>query len=324
MTTVWWYGNKHGDFWRLQSPRMSDVAFAYEPQAVRPRTHEPRILVAVPVYNEAHYLPLVLPKIIGRAGDVLVVNDGSSDGTAEALARFAGVAVIAHASNLGYGKSLIDAFQYAEEHGYEWVVTMDCDAQHDPRALHRFFELCRQDAADIISGSRYLDADTRQDCAPEDRRAINHLLTTLLNTVLGLKLTDSFCGYRAHRTSAVRSLKLTEPGYAFPMQFWPRAAARGLSVMEVPVRRIYKDASRHFGGELDDPDRRLRHYLECLTKELQCICREPHAGELLSERLAESAELAAESPPLRRRRCRCRRGTGKEQPTWSVESPAKR
>lgn len=243
--------------------------------AVSPRHEQPaaspsaRILVAVPVYNEAEYLPVVLPKIIGRAGDVLVINDGSTDTTAEALARYAGVAVITHPSNLGYGQSLIDAYNYADKHGYDWVVTMDCDAQHDPRALSRFFERCQQGDADIVSGSRYLTLDQENDPPPEDRFAINRMITTLVNGSLGLQLTDTFCGYKAHRVSRMLELGLDEVGYAFPMQLWPRAVAAGLKITEVPVRRIYKDASRHFGGQLDIPDTRLRHYLEVFSRELR-------------------------------------------------------
>ncbi len=99
------------------------------------------------------------------------------------------------------------------------------------------------------------------DAPPADRRRINMLLTDVVNRNLGLDLTDTFCGYKAHRVEAVRRLKLTEPGYAFPMQFWVLCARAGLAIRELPVDLIYNDPNRHFGGQLDNPDLRLRHYL---------------------------------------------------------------
>src|SRR5207237_2974645 len=114
-----------------------------------------------------------------------------------------------------------------------------------------------------------------------DRRAINARITDLINQTLGMrlgvKLTDAFCGYKAHRIASMRRLKLDETGYAFPMQLWPQVAAAGLRLIELPVRRIYNDPTRHFGGQLDDADNRLRHYLEVFHAELRRagLCEAP-------------------------------------------------
>ena len=94
-----------------------------------------RLLIAIPVYNERKYVERVLNQIRSFHPDLLVVDDGSTDGTSEVLASLAekGVTrVIRHETNRGYGQSLIDAFSYADEHGYDWVITMDCDEQHEP------------------------------------------------------------------------------------------------------------------------------------------------------------------------------------------------
>jgi hypothetical protein len=106
------------------------------------------------------------------------------------------------------------------------------------------------------------------DLPPGDRQAINRRITALVNDVLGLELTDAFCGFKAHRLSAMRRLHLDVAGYAFPMQLWPQAVKAGLRITEIPVRLIYNDPTRHFGGALDDPDQRLRHYLEVFHDEL--------------------------------------------------------
>ena len=103
-----------------------------------------------------------------------------------------------------------------------------------------------------------------------------------------MKLTDSFCGFKAHRVAAVRRLRLDEPGYAFPLQFWVQCARAGLRIKEIPVRRIYLDTRREFGGTLDDPAARLQHYLEVLLRE-----RRPGTADRPARRAAAT------------RRCQC-------------------
>lgn len=227
-----------------------------------------RLLIAIPVFNEEKYLAGVLAKVRRYHDQVLVIDDGSTDRTPQILADAAGVATIRHPGNLGYGRSLIDAFQYADRHGYDWVITMDCDEQHEPEMIPEFVRHIRQDRWDLISGSRYLVSHSHDDLPPTDRRRINATITEMVNSLLGLGITDAFCGYKAHRVAPTVALDLDESGYAFPLQLWPRVARAGLRVKELPVRLIYNDPNRHFGGALDDADNRLRHYLDVLNAEL--------------------------------------------------------
>lgn len=228
-----------------------------------------RHLVAIPVYNEARYLPRVLAAVRRYAPDVLVVNDGSTDDTSQLLAREPEILTLAHPENRGYGQSLIDSFAFAAERGYDWVITMDCDEQHEPSMIPAFLDDAASDSVDIISGSRYLAEFPGDDDPPVDRRRINVTINDLLEQLLGLRLTDSFCGFKAHRVAAMRQLRLDEPGYAFPLQFWVQCVRAGLRIREVPVRRLYRDRSREFGGTLDDPQARLQHYLDVLLAELR-------------------------------------------------------
>ncbi len=247
-----------------------------------------RILIAIPVYNEAAHVDRVLREVQSYHGDILVVDDGSTDGTADLLQQRHDIHLIRHRDNEGYGQSLIDAFAYADAHGYDWVITMDCDEQHEPRHIPAFIAAIEDDQADIVSGSRYLDEALSGDAAPTDRRRINMQLTELINQTLHLGLTDSFCGFKAHRVSAMRRLRLDETGYAFPMQLWPRVALEGLRVIEIPVRRIYNDPNRVFGGQLDDPDRRLRHYLGVFHRELAPLAaRTGDTGDRLTDQSAD-------------------------------------
>lgn len=227
-----------------------------------------KTLVAIPVFNEERYLRRVLSEVSRFARDVLVIDDGSTDATPVLLRESQPLAVIRHSTNMGYGRSLIDAFSFAAERGYDWVITMDCDDQHEPARIPDFLAAARRGNADIVSGSRYLTTFDANDRPPADRRRINATITWILNTTLGLGLTDAFCGFKAHRVSSMARMQLDVPGYAFPLQFWVQAAALGLRVAELPVRLIYQDQNRHFGGMLDDADVRLRHYLDVFDHEL--------------------------------------------------------
>ena len=230
-----------------------------------------RLLIAIPVFNEQKYLGRVLDKVRQFHPDILVVDDGSTDDTPNILAGRGDVAVIRHQANLGYGRSLIDAFDYARRMGFEWVITMDCDEQHEPEMIPEFVKHIESDRWDVISGSRYLEPRGTDDLPPEDRRSINAKLTRLLNDLFKLDISDAFCGYKAHRVASMANLTLTETGYAFPMQFWPEVWHHKLRLCEIPVRLIYNDPTRHFGGKLDDADERLRHYLDVLGEEMKRI-----------------------------------------------------
>ena len=232
-----------------------------------------RLLIAIPVFNERKYVQDVLAKVQQFHDEILLIDDGSTDGTGDYLATRAGragrsdIQLIRHPENRGYGQSLIDAFKYADVREYDWVITMDCDEQHEPERIPNFIREIGTDKWDLISGSRYLEQRADDDLPPSDRRSINATITQILNDLYNLGLTDAFCGFKAHRVSATRKLKLDIPGYAFPMQLWPQVAHHKLRLTEIPVRLIYNDPTRHFGGMLDDADHRLRHYLSVLRAE---------------------------------------------------------
>ncbi|TWU49525.1 glycosyltransferase family 2 protein [Rubripirellula reticaptiva] len=221
-----------------------------------------RWLAALPVYNEVQYVAGVLDEVVRYASDVLVVNDGSSDGTAAVLDSRSDVHVIHHPENRGYGAALMTAFAYAIAEGYEGLVTLDCDGQHQPKRIPEFIAAASD--ADIVSGSRYLKVYEGDDAPPEERLFINRRITRELNQRLGFNLTDAFCGFKAYRTSALSQLEITDEGYAMPLQLWVEAAAADLRVIEIPVPLIYLDLERSFGGSLDHAETRLRYYHQVL------------------------------------------------------------
>lgn len=222
-----------------------------------------RWLTAVPVYNEAKHLVDVLREARRTSPELLVVNDGSTDGTGDLLAAERDLAVVTHPQNRGYGAALISAFGYAVCHGYDVLVTMDCDGQHEPSRIPVLLEAIHD--ADIVSGSRYL-RDFRQNTpVPEERQRINRTITSEINARYGLNITDAFCGFKAYRREALAGLRITETGWGMPLQLWVQSARLGLRVKEVGVPRVYLDPTRAFGGVMDDAEERLAYYRRVLN-----------------------------------------------------------
>ena len=224
------------------------------------------ILIAIPVYNEAGYVDDILTAVSKYSSDILVVNDGSDDGTDKLLEKYTSIKIITHKTNQGYGQSLIDAFEFAKLQGYDWIITMDCDHQHQPLCIPQFFKAIAENNADIISGSRYLvSADLEN--IPADRLRINRSITELLRLALTLEITDAFCGFKAYKVESLKKLKLTEKGYALPLQLWIQAAAAGLKIRETAVPLIYHDQKRKFAGLLESPKFRMMYYIDVIERE---------------------------------------------------------
>ena len=241
----------------------------------------PRYLTALPVYNEAAHVLGVIDEVRKVTDHILMVDDGSTDGTSgllsgiitvanappEAVAAgpaVAGVRVVRHPENRGYGAALATAFREALDGGWDGLVTIDCDGQHQPLLIPEFVD--RAARCDIVSGSRYLRRFPGDSEPPAARRRINAEITAEINRRFGLSLTDAFCGFKAYTRRALERLRVTETGYAMPLEVWVQAAAAGLVIEEVPVPLLYLDLARSFGGALDDAATRLAYYRGVLDR----------------------------------------------------------
>lgn len=224
--------------------------------------------VLLPVYNESLTVGGVLDAVRRYfSGEVIVVDDGSTDETPMVLAARNDVCVLHLDRNCGYGCALKCGFRLAADLGVTRLVTMDCDGQHEPAHIPQFLSAL-DGGVDIVSGSRYLPSSESIGEAPPQRQEVNRRITEVLNRVTGWGLTDAFCGFKAYGMESLARMALGEPGYAMPLEVWAEAHRLGLKVTEIPVERIYCDHDRSFGPALDDADARYAYYMRVWERAL--------------------------------------------------------
>ena len=192
------------------------------------------VLVCIPAYEEAESLPAVLAEIpsevAGMRTHVLVIDDGSRDGTA-AIARAHGAHVVSHPVNSGQGAALQTGYLVAERLGVDVVVTLDADGQHDPTQMIRLVEPIVRDEADFVVGSRRMGEGESESRA---RDAGITLYTRLINQLGGTQVSDIANGYRAIRASRLAAIAFTEDQFHNP-ELLLGAVRAGLRVLDVPV-----------------------------------------------------------------------------------------
>lgn len=194
-----------------------------------------KLLVAVPALNEAAALGRVLETLatVQPMRDVVVVDDGSSDATAQ-IARAAGANVISHAINLGVGAAMGTAFQYAARRGYDAVVQFDGDGQHEPRYIAELVAALGD--ADIVIGSRYAAGGTYKSSAA--RRGVQRFIAGVVSLYARTKLTDATSGFRIAGPRAVEVFARHYPveWLGDTVESIVLATRQGLRVREIPVQ----------------------------------------------------------------------------------------
>jgi glycosyltransferase involved in cell wall biosynthesis len=194
------------------------------------------IAVVIPAYNAASTVGPVAREAIRHAPRVVVVDDGSSDGTGR-VAASAGAEVLTHARNLGKGSALRTAFDALSETGLDAIVTLDADGQHDPSDIPRFVETFRAAGADLIVGSRW----TSFAGMSRGRRFGNRFSSAALAFFSGVKLPDSQSGFRLYSIPFLRQARLQGRAYELEMEAILAAAALGGRVETVPIRSPIAD-----------------------------------------------------------------------------------
>jgi len=196
-----------------------------------------KLIAVIPAFNEERFIGSVVLKSRQYTDQVIVVDDGSTDKTAE-IAEAAGAIVVRHEKNQGKGVALNTGFQAARDMGAEVVVTFDGDGQHLPEEMDAVVMPVSNGEADLVVGSRYVESTSQ---VPWHRIWGHKVFNTLTNLLSGVALTDSQSGFRAFSRPALESLSFNSRGFSVESEMQLLAGSSGLKVREVPITIRYED-----------------------------------------------------------------------------------
>jgi len=204
-----------------------------------------RVLVIVPAHDEAESLPRTLAEVRAKSPgvDVLVVDDGSHDGTSDA-ARSAGVPVLRLPVNLGVGGALQTGFRWAVAHGYDIGVQLDADGQHDPAYLADVIAPVAAGRCDVSIGSRYVTRSGYR--APAARRLGMVMFSLLVRVALGQRIADTTSGFRAYSRPVMERCRFDFPADFPDAPLLIALGRRGFRLCEVPVEMRERTAGQSF------------------------------------------------------------------------------
>jgi polyprenyl-phospho-N-acetylgalactosaminyl synthase len=211
-----------------------------------PGQHVPHadVTVVVPAFNEEAGVATVVSGLRVEFGRIVVVDDGSTDRTAD-LARAAGAHVVRHPSNLGQGAALQTGFAYAlTDPGMRHVITFDSDGQHRVEDALSLLAAAHDTGVDVVLGSRFLAPDSE---VPAARRAVLRAGIAFTRATTRLQVTDTHNGLRVLNRVAIEQIDLTLADMAHASQLLGLIARRGLSWTEAPVVIDYADETRRRG-----------------------------------------------------------------------------
>lgn len=201
------------------------------------------ICIIIPAFNAAATIRGVASESLELGLPVLVVDDGSTDGTVEALKGLE-VITIGHSANRGKGAALRTGFQWAMQRGFDGVITLDADGQHDPSAIPLLVEAATGDGSDLVLGSRFAKFEEMAGL----RRHWNRFGAWCMKKRTGFDISDSQSGFRYYSARLLRTVEMTASGYEMEMEILLKAWRAGFRIASVPVPPRVADgrATSHF------------------------------------------------------------------------------
>jgi glycosyltransferase involved in cell wall biosynthesis len=193
-----------------------------------------KICILIPAYNESEAVGRLVSEVVARGLAVLVVDDGSSDGTGE-IAKANGATVLFNVTNHGKGYSLQRGFDYILSKDYEALVTMDGDGQHAVTDLDAFVRRYEEGRPDIICGNRMRNTERM----PGLRFVTNKVMSALISVVCRQKIYDTQCGYRLIKTEVLRNIQVSSSAFEIESEVLIKACKKGYHVVSVPIQTIY-------------------------------------------------------------------------------------
>lgn len=203
-----------------------------------------RSVVIIPTYNEAQNITGVLYRVLQQEGDidVIVVDDGSPDGTADLVRQFSAqypgrIHLIERSGKLGLGTAYIAGFEYALKHGYDYICEMDADLSHNPADLPRLIEPVRNGEADLAIGSRYVNG-IRVMNWPLIRLIVSYGASIYTRLITNMPVFDVTAGFKCYHRRVLEAIPLDRVksnGYSFQIEMKYRAWRKGFRLVEVPI-----------------------------------------------------------------------------------------
>ena len=201
-----------------------------------------KIVIGIPAYNEEKNIASLLIKLKKISQDIIVCNDGSSDLTGK-IAKELGATVVEHEKNLGYGSAIKSIFLKAHEINADILVTFDADGQHRIEDINVILEPIKNNIADIVIGSRFLNNNQE---IPKYREIGIKAITKLTNVTGGTKITDSQSGFRAYSKKILEEIEPKESGMGISTEILIKTQKAGFIITEVPITILYEgDTSTH-------------------------------------------------------------------------------
>lgn len=211
----------------------------------------PQKLVIIPTYNELENIQSIVEKVFSLDGDfhILVVDDGSPDGTASIVKSLQGkfsnrLFIEERSEKSGLGTAYIHGFRWGLKNGYDYLFEMDADFSHNPDDLIRLFEACDKDGADVAIGSRYVTGVNVVNW-PMGRVLMSYYASVYVRFITGMPFHDSTAGFKCYRAEVLNRIDLSKikfKGYAFQIEMKFTAWKMGFKVVEVPI--IFTDRQK--------------------------------------------------------------------------------
>jgi len=201
-----------------------------------------QVIVGLPAYNEEKNIAKIILKLQEVTDKIIVCNDGSSDLTGK-IAEKMGAIVINHEKNMGYGAAIRSIFLKSKELDANVLVTFDADGQHRVEDITKILEPIKNDTADIVIGSRFLDTKSK---IPKYREVGIKTLTSLANASTDVKVTDSQSGFRAYNNKVLKEIVPSDYGMGVSTEILIKANNKKFRIAEVPITILYEgDTSTH-------------------------------------------------------------------------------
>jgi hypothetical protein len=197
-----------------------------------------KILVAIPAYNEEVAIGSVVLRSLKYADEVMVIDDGSADNTAE-VAALAGARVVKHEKNGGYGAAIRTCFETARKADVDIMIIIDADGQHSPDDIPKMVEEMVSARSDIVIGSRFVNGNDKNQKIPAYRKLGMKVLDTATSAGSGLNVSDTQSGFRAYSKKAIDSIRIGEGGMGAGSEILIEAADHDLKISEVPIKVRY-------------------------------------------------------------------------------------